>query len=410
MNDNKGELRFSTTVPGKPEDVYYAFTTPQGWRDWLVEAALFRTPAGKSYHLSWDNGWFASGEVKSLDKPHRVELSWYGKGDPGETQVSIALEPDPKGPRVEITHSGFGEGAAWDAARQRVSHGWEVGLDNLESIFDTGADLRLTQRPMLGIMGSDFNERIAAEIGVPVTEGARIQTAIEGMGPALAGMQSGDVIVEMDGAPMRDWSDLGTVLREHKAGDEIGVGFYRGQTKHEVTMVLSKRPIPETPLDPVAFAHRYREVSQEVIEALRAAMEGVTEAEADYAPKGEWSVKQIIAHLIMGEEGQHLFIRNLLQDGEPQYPDGGENRNEAVIALVRVTPTVAALTDRLAFAQEETITLLEESTALRNRKGVMWRLGSYNLHYPGDHEREHIAQMKRTLEVARAKQPAPEPA
>ncbi len=409
MSENKGELRFSRTIPGKPEDVYYAFSSPQGWRDWLVDAALFRTSAAASYHLSWDSGWYASGTVKQLDKPKAVELSWHGKGDPAETQVSIRLEPVADGTQVEIVHSGFGDGEAWEASREEVTRGWEVGLENLESIFDTGADRRLTERPMLGIMGSDFNERIAAEIGVPVTEGARIQDAIEGMGPAKAGMAGGDVIVEMDGTPIRDWVDLGPVLQRHKAGDVIDVSYYRGGEKHQVEMQLSRRPIPETPLDPKAFAQRYREVCGEVITELREALQGVPEEQADFAPKGEWSVKQIIAHLIQGEESNHPFIRNVLQDGEPQYPDGGENRIEGVTAMVRITPTIEALIERLEQAQAETCALLEESAQLKRRKGVMWRLGSYMLHYPGNHEREHIEQMQGTLEQAREGQPVAEP-
>lgn len=402
MSESNGELRFSRTVPGKPEDVYYAFSTAQGWRDWLVDAALFRTPAGGSYHLSWDTGWYAAGEVQRLEKGKAVELSWHGKADPADTQVRIALEPDGAGTRVEITHAGFGEGQAWEASRQQAAHGWELGLKNLESIFDTGADLRVTERPMLGIMGSDFNERIAAQIGVPVSEGARIQDAIEGMGPAQAGMQGGDVIVEMDGTHIRDWSDLGPVLQRHQAGDVIDVSYYRGGDKQQVEMKLSRRPIPETPLDPIEFAERYREVCREVIAELREMLEGVSEAEAEFAPAGEWSVKQNIAHLIEGEEGNHTFIRNLLQDGEPQYPDGGENRTERVTALVMVTPTLEALIARLERAQEETCALIELATALRRRKGVMWRVGMYMLHYPGEHEREHMEQMQRTLEQARA--------
>ena len=304
MSENKGELRFTRTIAGKPEDVYYAFSTSQGWRDWLVDAALFRTPAGGSYHLSWDSGWYAAGEVKRLDKPNAVELSWHGKGDPADTQVSITLEPVADGTQVEIVHSGFGEGEAWESARQEAVSGWEVGLENLESIFNTGADRRLTERPMLGIMGSDFNERIAAEIGVPVSEGARIQDAIEGMGPANAGMQSGDVLVEMAGTPIRDWNDLGPILQRHQAGDKVEVTYYRGPDKQTVEMQLSRRPIPETPLDPAAFAERYREVCGEVIAELREALQGVSEEQADFAPKGEWSVKQIIAHLIEGRGQQ----------------------------------------------------------------------------------------------------------
>ena len=30
------EIKFERTIPGKPEDVFYAVSTSQGWRDWLA--------------------------------------------------------------------------------------------------------------------------------------------------------------------------------------------------------------------------------------------------------------------------------------------------------------------------------------------------------------------------------------
>jgi uncharacterized protein YndB with AHSA1/START domain len=397
------EIKFERTVPGKPEDVFYAVSTSQGWRDWLADSAYFRSQPGGSFHLSWDTGWYASGTVEVLEKPSKVTLAWIGKDAPAATQVEVTLEPAGENTRVQIVQSGFGEGEDWDASRELAGEGWVTGLENLESIFDTGADLRITRRPMLGIMGNDFNEEIAASIGVPVTEGARLAEAIEGMGAAKAGLKGDDVIVEMDGTSLRSIESLGPVVQRRKAGDVVSVVFYRGAEKQEVEMELMGRPIPELDLDPVAFAQSYREVGAEVIKDLKEALEGVSEAEAEIATEDNWSIKENLAHLVLGEEYNINLLTELVQDGESQYAGGGENRRETLRAIVRTTPTIELLVQRLERAQEETCNMLEESqSVLAARKGVMWRLGSNWLHYPGGHEREHIEQMMREFALARA--------
>jgi uncharacterized protein YndB with AHSA1/START domain len=397
------EIKFERTVPGKPEDVYYAVSTSQGWRDWLVDAAYFRSQPGGSFHLSWDTGWYASGTVASMEKPNKVALEWRGKDAPGATQVAITLEPAGENTHVQVVQSGFGEGEEWDASRKMAAGGWETGLENLESIFDTGADLRITRRPMLGVMGNDFNEDIAASIGVPVTEGFRLADAIEGMGAEKAGLQGDDVIVEMGGTPVRTWEDLGPALQSRQAGDVVSVVFYRGAEKQAVEMELMGRQIPDLDLDPVAFAQEYRKVTGEVMKEIREALEGVTESEAEFATDDQWSVKENLAHLALGEEYNIVLLTELIQDAESQYSGGGGNRRETLRAIVRSTPTIEMLVQRLERAQEETCIMLEESeSVLGARKGVIWRLGSYWLHYPGGHEREHIEQMMRELERARA--------
>ncbi len=397
------EIKFERTVPGKPEDVFYAVSTSQGWRDWLVDAAYFRSQPGGSFHLSWDTGWYAFGTVETMEKPSKVALKWRGKDAPGATQVAITLEPAGGNTHVRVVQSGFGEGQEWDASREMAAGGWETGLENLESIFDTGADLRITRRPMLGIFGNDFNAEIAKSIGVPVTEGFRLADAIEGMGAEKAGLQGDDVIVEMGGTPVRTGEDLGPALQSRQAGDVVSVVFYRGAEKQAVEMELMGRQIPDLDLDPAAFAQEYRKVTGDVMKEIGEALEGVTESEAEFATDDQWSVKENLAHLVLGEEYNIYLLTELLQDGESQYSGAGENRRETLRAIVRSTPTIEMLVQRLERAQEQTCSMLEESqSVLAARKGVMWRLGSNWLHYPGGHEREHIEQMMRELERARA--------
>jgi uncharacterized protein YndB with AHSA1/START domain len=410
MEKKSDTLSFEFSASAPAEAVFYAFSTGQGWRDWLCDSAVFQGRPGGTYHLSWDKGWYVSGRVEALEKPGRVRLSWRGAEDPAATQVTIELHGDGDHTHGTVVHSGFGEGGGWARARSEAERGWEVGLENLESIFDTGADLRITRRPMVGFMGNDFNEKIATQIGVPVSEGVRLADTVEGMGAAKAGLQANDVIVEFDGQPVRGWPDIAPILQRKRAGENLPVGFYRGSERHDVVLPLSARPIPETPLDPVEFARRLREVNVGVMGEMRELFKGVSEGEADFAPEGEWSAKQNLAHLIKDEEENLHRISQFLNDSEAQYVEAWENRWEPLDAIVAATPTLGGLIERLATAKESTAKLMELSAGpLRARKGVMWRIGLNMLHFPGEHEREHMEQIRKTLEAARAAQPVAQP-
>jgi uncharacterized protein YndB with AHSA1/START domain len=399
------DLVFTRTIPAPPEEVFYAFSTEQGWRDWLCHSARFRPVSGRNYQLSWDRGWFAAGSILSLERPHTVELSWRGSEDPQASRVRIELRPREGRTEVEIRHSGLGDGPAWEQARAEAQKGWEMGLENLESIFTTGEDLRIVRRPMLGIMMNDFTKQIAEEIGVPVTQGVRIDQTVEGMGAQRAGIQHDDVIVQMDGKPVRGFADLGAILQGHRAGDAIPVTFYRGAEQHTVSMELSRRPIPEVPLDPAALAEQVGAQYEQVYRELEQVFKGVSEEEAGFRPgPDEWSAKQALAHLVDGERGNSIAIAEFLQDSRIEFADEGGNLTEQLDALLAVRQTVAELLEELRKRQQETLEFLRRATKLKARKGVMWGMARGWLEIPLAHERGHMEQMKAAIEAARAAQ------
>ena len=49
MADAKLELTFTQAVDASPKDVYCAFATAQGWRDWLCDSARFEARPGGSH-------------------------------------------------------------------------------------------------------------------------------------------------------------------------------------------------------------------------------------------------------------------------------------------------------------------------------------------------------------------------
>jgi uncharacterized protein YndB with AHSA1/START domain len=402
MSETYDELSFSQEVDANPEDVFYAFSTAQGWRDWMCDSARFESRPGGSYQLAWNNGWYASGTVREVIRPEKVTLTWLGMGDPGPTDVTIKLKGHDGKTLVELSHSGFGQKEDWTETKKEAIKGWEIGLENLQSIFSAGEDLREIRRPLLGITVSDFNAQIAKELDVPVTEGVRVDQPIEGMGAEAAGMQFNDVVVEMNGVPITGFASISEARLGKRAGDVVKVVFYRGSEKHEVEMALSSQPFADVPLDPVALAERIRAINDEVMSELRTLLDGVSEAEADYCPGPEaWSVKETLAHLIVGETGGHDYITSLINDNGYEFGDNWSNVRARLQALVAVTPTLPELLDRLEKGKEETAALLERADALKARKGVLWGLGQGYLQLPGVHDRTHMEQMRAAIEAGR---------
>jgi uncharacterized protein YndB with AHSA1/START domain len=403
MRDEKDDLKFQLNIGGTPEDVFYAFACAQGWRDWLCDSCRFEARPGGSYQMAWSNGWYAAGTVRELKHPERTSLTWVGLADPGPSEVTISLLGQDGDTSIELHHWGFGEGEEWLRTREEVRKGWEVGLENLFSIFDSGQDLRITRRPMLGVMLSDFDGKIAKELGVPVSEGVRIERPIEGMGADSAGLEPDDVIVEMDGKSIAGFPDLGFALQGKHAGEVVPVTFYRRDLLLTVHMELSSRPIEDFPLEPQAFAVRLETIYSETMAELRQLLSGIEEKQATFRVSPEdWTVEEVLAHLIVIEEGNIPWICELMSDAEREFLTDGGNpsvHSKQMQAVLHVTPGVPGLLDRLQSRQAETIALLHSADELGRRKGVLWRLGQNLLQFPGSHERIHLEQLRSILEA-----------
>src|SRR5690606_21762951 len=135
---------------------------------------------------------------------------------------------------IQLTHEVPADPSWKDAAKEFHKH-WAENLRNLKSVLETGIDLRIAERPMLGIIPGDFTAEQATALGVPVHEGMRIDGTVEGMGAQRVGLQRDDVIVEMAGHPISDFNSLVRAIAGKKGGDKVEVVYYRGADKKTVT-------------------------------------------------------------------------------------------------------------------------------------------------------------------------------
>lgn len=111
--------------------------------------------------------------------------------------------------------------------------------------------------PWLGVRGGPLNLLLQEANDLPTQEGAYIAVVVEN-GPAdEAGLQGatgqesvlgqqmpvgGDVVVEIDGEPVRDFADLLTYVAFRRPGDEVTLTILRDGSRQEVTLELEARP------------------------------------------------------------------------------------------------------------------------------------------------------------------------
>jgi uncharacterized protein YndB with AHSA1/START domain len=399
--------QFEKVIKASPEQVYLAFTNATSLQEWLCDLATVDPKTGGRVFLAWNSGFYSAGEYVSLEKGKKVEFTWFGKGEPAATQVSVIFTPRDGKTQVQLEHSGLGSGGAWQKMIAEVQKSWSVSLTNLASVLETGEDQRFTQRPMLGIGLSDFNDDIARHLGVPVTRGVRIDRAIEGMGAQAAGLESDDVLVSLGGREITDFNSIGTSLQGHRAGEHIEVVFYRGAELKRADMALSPRPMPEIPwsVDGLARAvrERYLQIDQELDEFFK----DVSEEAASFRPSpDEWCIKEVVAHLIQSERGYQNYIADVVGGQEPHYDDYYGNLQARIDAILDVHPTLAELRQELKRCDQETLALFVHlPLSFLERKGSYWRIAYGALEAPYHHQ-VHLEQMSLLVQEARGVQPA----
>ena len=396
-------VKQSVVVLTTPELAFEALTKGSELREWCSDEARAEVRPGGRYEIRWDSGYRTDGKFVEVDPPQRATVTWQGTEEPGATRVEFTVEPTGGGVAVTVVHSGFGSGPEWDTVVAASEQGWAEGLENLKSTLETGIDLRVARQPLLGI-NLDLltperaaNEEIAAEWGIYVLD------TVEGSGARSAGLGKGDVIVTLGGRETPGLVELGTALRAHRAGDVADVELVRGQVRATVQVTLGPRPQPELPDTVEALANLLAERYSEVNAGLKAAVAGVTEREAGQQPAaGEWSVKQVLAHLSDGERALHMILTNIAVNGwldaGPVYPDQIPGRLDAILT---VTPTLQGLVERFLTDEAETVALVRGLPAETRAHKTRFRRIAQHLLLQPDHTREHTEQIKRTAAAAR---------
>ena len=391
-----------TFVQAPLKFAYRAFTNATSLREWLCDVATVAPhPRGRMY-LWWAGDFYSSGHYLELEENKRVKFRWYSSIDPAPTEVTVTFTEKDGGVNVRMDHE-VPSDEAWKKMAEGFRNNWQDSLRNLKSVLETGIDLRIAERPMLGIVPGDFSPEQAKALNVPVLEGMRLDATVEGMGAKRAGIERDDVLVSMAGKPItNDFTSLQLAIAGKKGGDVIEVEFYRGAEKKKASMELTKRPMADVPFNSVELAKKARALMEPALAEIEKCFEGYSDEQAMKRPEpNEWSALEVVAHLIQGERFNVIYLASLV-DGYEAVSDGfGSNISESMTAMVKANPSIKLMMEALRRSVDEILLFVEMLPAdFVANKGSYYRFGS-GLLQPEFHLNAHTDQLRKALEAAK---------
>ena len=386
-------ITIKRSVAASAAEVYRAFTNATGLREWFCDSAQTQVRVGGRVFFGWQDGNALVGKFAKLTPNKKIVMdiraseASNGEGDTDRSQLTVTLSE--RNGKTTITLLDCSDGRDWLAISHAIEHGWNDSLDNLKSVLETGIDLRISEKPMLGIS-------FAAQQGKGVT----LDSVVAGMAAQQAGLQKGDTILALEDHKTDDFAALDVALKMHKAGDTITVTYLRTGKKHRAPLTLSKRPMPENrPTTAEALAAVVQQLYEHNHKALKAILKGANETQVARAPSaGEWSAKQVLAHLILNERYVHWWLGTLIGSQEAVQDEWEGNISPTIDALVEAQETLKALFNALTVDRRTTVALLRRlPPELVARKGSFTRIATNMLDGWGLHGDEHLEQIKAAL-------------
>jgi serine protease DegQ len=111
-------------------------------------------------------------------------------------------------------------------------------VEVVRQLLETG----MVRHAYLGVVPAQVTPGLADRFDLDVEEGVLLREVEQGGPAAEAGLQPGDVIVQLDGEQMRTVEDLFAALRRLGPGDTVTAEVVRGEERLDVDVTLGERP------------------------------------------------------------------------------------------------------------------------------------------------------------------------
>lgn len=393
-------VTISRPINSSPEEVYAAFTDRDLLQNWLCGTAHLRADEGGHLLLQWgQEQTHAFCQYVSLEENKKVSFTWRAKGEDQDSRVTVSIEPNDNNVIMTLTHTDFPD----DVEIETYQKEWDTRLDNLVSMLETGADLRITERIIMGILPAAVPEEDAKKIGLEQGAGTLVSGVVSGYSAEKAGLRKGDIVVSLAGYDLTPTQNIlhAITLSKSKVGDTVEVGYYRDGQKKSAMLQMLGYPVPELPESFAALGDRLASEFAELETELDTLFDGVTEVEAAKTPaEGEWSANEVMAHLILNERWQQNWLGGFMQT--PQIGGYTGNTPARIASITATFPSAKALIAELKRSWQETVAILKNVPAeYGERPSNLWWM-NFNLGQTHWHTRGHYEQISEAIAAARA--------
>jgi uncharacterized protein YndB with AHSA1/START domain len=385
------QINLSVTIKAPAKFAYEAFTNWQLLTEWFCDDAALRAHEGGHFFAAWDRGFRAFGTFVEVAPNKKLVINVRGSDESTDSQIDLSFSEQNGSTTVTLTHNTAGE--TW----KRI---WTRGLENLQSYLETGYDLRITRRPMIGIAPAELDEESAKRLGVPVTRGIYLTGLVKGMSAEKSGLLPNDVIVELDGKPVTDYASIPVAVGDHQAGDVVDVVYYRGGEKRNIALTFSPRPVEPIPATTEEFVGALEKLHSELEDGLRKSLEGATEEETTRRPAPtEWSARETIMHLLGLDRGYVMILQARISGDEFTY--ASVNDLTVIGTQAAQFNSTQEIVAELKRTRAEIVALMRAMPAERAARRGVFAFFVQQLMGIRDHDKEHFGQITRAIEAAR---------
>src|ERR1700674_1547990 len=147
------------------------------------------------------------------------------------------------GPTFDVDGAVIGVNTAiYSPSGGSVGIAFAIPADTVKSVVAQLQDKGSVTRGWIGVQIQPVTADIADSLGLKQAEGALVAEPQEGSPAAKAGIKSGDVIVTLNGEPVRDARTLARRISSLAPGTSIKLGVNRGSKEEQLSLVLGELP------------------------------------------------------------------------------------------------------------------------------------------------------------------------
>jgi serine protease Do len=232
-------------------------------------------------------------------------------------QTDAVINPgNSGGPLIDLFGRVVGVNSAIFGSDRFIGYGFAVPITLAQRVLSDLLEFGHLRRPRLGVEVRAV-EAVDAEIyGLEQVRGAFVAAVVPGEPAATAGVRAGDVILSVDGQPVRNDTDMITRLAALRPGGQVTLGIRRDRRDQQLSVRLGEfeRPIDSppppapTPADNAAGALGFtvRELTPEIAERLGYRGEGGTLVRGAVQYGAAWTVGIQPNTIVLAINGQRV--------------------------------------------------------------------------------------------------------
>jgi serine protease Do len=156
-------------------------------------------------------------------------------------QTDAAINPGNSGGPL-LNEAGQVIGINVAIASNAENIGFAISTDTIVPIVEDLIAEGKVLRPWLGVSVITVTATVQQYYNLAVDAGALIVSVSSGSPADDVGLRAGDVITEMDGEDITTAAELSLDIASHQIGDEVEIGYYRGDAQQTVTATLEEYP------------------------------------------------------------------------------------------------------------------------------------------------------------------------